>query len=76
MSLSSIKRHLRKKDLHRRPLPGRKARAIVLEYAIRQQLHGSGAKLGYRRIWAYLISIGTLGVLIFAGTNFRELLFL
>ena len=60
ISLSTIKRWLRKMGLFRRALIHRRTSIPDIEIAVQSQLQGSGAQLGYRRIWAHLSRQGII----------------
>lgn len=60
ISLSTLKRNLKRKNLFRRPLNTRRCSVNELEAAIQNDLEGSGAQLGYRRVWASLKSKGLI----------------
>lgn len=60
ISLSTLKRHLKKMDLYRRPLAHRRSSANDLEEMVRIELLGSGSQLGYRRIWTTLRNAGLM----------------
>ena len=58
MSLSTLKRWLRKKGMRKRPLEAIRNDASDIFEAVRDELSGSGADIGYRRIHKALKSKG------------------
>ena len=52
ISLSTLKRTLKKLNYFRRPLPGKRASFDEVKEVIREELYGSGTILGYRRLWS------------------------
>ena len=59
-SLSTIKRHLKKLNLIRRPLAANRASLNQLQDAVEEELEGSGSNVGYRRIWTALKKKGLI----------------
>ena len=55
ISLSTLKRYLKKMNLYRRPLAHRRSSANDLENMVSMELLGSGSQLGYRRIYPLYI---------------------
>lgn len=60
LSLSTIKRRLKKMGLYKRPLPGKRVDAVTLRSLVLNELQGSGSNLGYRRVWSHLKRKGFL----------------
>lgn len=58
VSLSTVKRWLRYFGLRKRPLSNNRSPRITVREAVRDELSGSGAGVGYRRIHRILISKG------------------
>ena len=54
ISLSTIKRHLKKLNLFRHPLESIRTDDAISLAAVREELSGSGSNIGYRRVWAHL----------------------
>lgn len=53
-SLSIIKRHLKRFNLIQRPLLSKRDGIVDIQNAVREELNGSGANIGYRRVWTAL----------------------
>ena len=60
ISLSTLKRTLKKLNCFRRPLPGKRADFDEVKEVIGEELYGSGPILGYRRLWSHLNTSGVL----------------
>ena len=60
ISLSTMKRWLKKMGLFKRALAHRRTNIAAVEDLVRKELEGSGAGLGYRRIWAHLSRQGVI----------------
>lgn len=58
ISLSTLKRRLREQGLHKRALVGRRQPIEIITTAIQNELYGSGADIGYRRMHAALLKKG------------------
>ena len=58
IGLSTIKRHLKKLNLFRRPIERIRTDDATLLAAVREELSGSGSNIGYRRVWAHLRKTG------------------
>ena len=54
ISLSTIKRHLKKLNLFRRPVKRILTDGATLLAAVREKLSGRGSNIGYRRVWVHL----------------------
>ena len=54
VSLSTIKRHLKKMNLVRRPLSDRRISQNDLNVLVREVVSSSGGNMGYRRVWQHL----------------------
>ena len=54
IGLSTIKRHLKKLNLFRRPVERIRTDDATLLAAVRKELSGSRSNIGYRRVWAHL----------------------
>ena len=59
ISLSTIKRHLKKLNLFRRPVERIRTDDATLLAAVREKLSGSESNIGYRRVWAHLRKTGS-----------------
>ena len=60
ISLSTLKRYLKKTNCFRRPLLGRRINFNEVKEIVQEELYGSGANLGYRRVWSHLSTSGIL----------------
>ena len=58
ISLSTIKRHLKKLNLFRRPVERIRTDDATLLAAVREELSGSRSNIGYRRVWPHLRKTG------------------
>ena len=58
IGLSTIKRHLKKLNLFRRPVEKIRTDEATLLAVVREELGGSGSNIGYRRNWAHLRKTG------------------
>ena len=58
ISLSTIKRHLKKLNLFSRRVERIRTDNAPLLAAVREELSGSGSSIGYRRVWAHLQKTG------------------
>ena len=54
ISLSTIKRHLKKLNLFRHPVESIRTDDTTLLATVRKELSGSGSNIGYKRVWAHL----------------------
>ena len=54
ISLSTIKRRLKKLNLFRRPVKRILIDVATLLAAVREKLSGRGSNIGYRRVWVHL----------------------
>ena len=54
ISLSTLKRYLKKMKCFRRPLFGRRINFNEVKEIAQEEFYGSGSNLGYRRVWSYL----------------------
>ena len=54
ISLSTLKRELKKMNLFRRALLGKRTNVNIVQAAVRKELEGSGSSIGYRRVWDHL----------------------
>ena len=50
ISLSTLKRYLKKVNCFRRPLLGRRTNFNEVKEIVQEELYGSGSNLGYRRV--------------------------
>ena len=60
ISLSTLKRTLKKLNCFHRPLPGKAAEFDEVKEVIGEDLYGSGSILGYSRLWLHLNTSGVL----------------
>ena len=60
ISLSTLKKTLKKLNCLCRPLPGKRASFEEVKEVIREGLCSSGSILGYRRLWSHLKTSGVL----------------
>ena len=60
ISLSTLKRWIKRKGLRRRPLACIRSSMSVIADAVQEELDGSGANFGYRRMHRALLSKGTI----------------
>ena len=58
IGLSTIKRHLKKLNLFRRPVEGIRTDDATFLAAVKEELSGGGSNIGYRRAWAHLRKTG------------------
>ena len=58
ISLSTIKRHLKKCNLFRGPVERIQTDDAALLATVREELSGNGSNIGYRRVWAHLRKTG------------------
>ena len=58
ISLCTIKRHLKKLNLFRRPVERIRTDDATLMAVVREELSGSGSNIGYMRVWAHLRKTG------------------
>ena len=58
ISLSTIKRRLKKLNLFRRPVKRILIDVATLLAAVREKLSGRGSNIGYRRVWVHLRKTG------------------
>ena len=54
ISLSTLKRYLKKMNCFRRPLLGRIINFNEVKETVQEELYGSESNLGYRRVWSHL----------------------
>ena len=73
ISLSTLKRYLKKMNCFRRPLFGRRINFNEVKEIVQEELYGSGSNLGYRRVWSHLSSSGILLRREDVGLALREL---
>ena len=57
ISLSPLKRRLKKMNCFRRPLLGRRINFNEVKEIVQEGLYGSGFNLGYRRVWSDLSTL-------------------
>ena len=60
ISLSTLKRYLKKMNCFRRPLLRRRINFNEVKEIVKEELYGSGSNLGYRRVWSHLSASGIL----------------
>ena len=60
ISLSTLKRWIKSKGIKRRPLSGIRSSQSVIFNAVQEELSGSGANFGYRRMHRSLLSAGII----------------
>ena len=60
ISLSTLKRALKKLNCFRRPLPGKKANFDEVKEVMREELYSTGSILGYGKLWSHLNTSGVL----------------
>ena len=58
ISLSTIKRHLKKLNLFKRPIERIRTDDATLLAAVREEISGSGSNIGHSRVWAHLRKTG------------------
>ena len=59
-SLSTLKRWIRRKGIKRRPLLGIRSSQTNITSSVQEELNGSGANFGYRRMHRSLLSKGII----------------
>ena len=60
ISLSTLKRYLKKMNCFRRPLFGRRINFNEAKEIVQEELYGSRSILGYKRVWSHLSTSGIL----------------